>query len=130
MIISKLVTVRNSKYYKDLGYGNDKYVEIKVSDLSKGSRVLIKAGCYYCGLERDIAYWIYNKSVSYNNRYACSIKCASIKSKETNLDRYGVTCTLHSANVRIKTKKTVLEKYTVDNVFQSEIIKDKIKETN
>ena len=68
--------------------------------------------------------------MSYNNRYACSIKCASIKSKETNLDRYGVTCTLHSANVRIKTKKTVLEKYGVDNVFQSEIIKDKIKETN
>ena len=82
----------------------------------------------------------------------CSTQNKLYKSKETNLDKYGVenpsqscsikqkkkdTCmknfgvehALHSEDVKDRIKKTCLEKYGVENVFQSEEVKDRIKKT-
>ena len=130
MIISKLVIVRNSKYYKDLGYGTDKYVEINVNDLSKGSKVLVIVKCDYCGFEKSLVYKDYYKNISSNRRYACSSKCAVLKSKETNLDKYGVDNPMKCEQFKNKGKETNIERYGVEYSSQSNFIKDKIRKTN
>jgi hypothetical protein len=91
MLISKLVKVKSSKYYNNLGYNiNDRYIEIKVDDLVKGSRVIVEVSCDYCNKIKEVSYKEYNKNISINGKYSCSIKCGTLKAKETNLDKYGV----------------------------------------
>ena len=51
------------------------------------------------------------------------------KVKQTNLDRYGVECTLHAKEIEDKVKQTNLERYGVENPAQSKEVKDKIKQT-
>lgn len=48
------------------------------------------------------------------------------KSMETNIERYGVECTLRAPKIHEKTKKTNLERYGVDNPFKSKDIQQKI----
>ena len=60
----------------------------------------------------------------------CGIKIRMEKSKQTNLERYGVEYALQSNIIKDKVKEQNLEKYGVENVFQSEEVKDKIKQTN
>jgi hypothetical protein len=52
------------------------------------------------------------------------------KTKETNIKKYGVECTVHNPEIKAKIIKSNLEKYGVENVFQSEKIKEKIKKNN
>lgn len=49
--------------------------------------------------------------------------------KKTNLERYGVECTVHAPKIKEQIIKNNLEKYGVENVFQSSDIKEKIKQT-
>lgn len=51
------------------------------------------------------------------------------KRHETNLKKYGYTCSLLNDKVKEKSKKTIREKYGVDNVSQSEEIKKKKEQT-
>lgn len=66
----------------------------------------------------------------------CSRECANSsdlrikKIKQTNLARYGTTCSLASKEIRAKVKQTNLEKYGAENVFASDAIKSKIRKTN
>jgi len=63
----------------------------------------------------------------------CSI-CTKIirkeKVRQTNLEKYGVECTLHSEEVREKVKKTNLKRYGVEYPSQLEEVKEKIRQTN
>lgn len=52
------------------------------------------------------------------------------KTKNTNLQKYGVENVSQNPEIREKVKETTQEHYGVDCVFQSSEIKDKIKETN
>lgn len=52
------------------------------------------------------------------------------KSKETNINRYGVTCTLHNDKVKEKVKKTCLLLYGFENPMQNENIRQKAYNTN
>jgi hypothetical protein len=52
------------------------------------------------------------------------------KTKETNIKKYGVECTVHNPEIKKKIIKSNLEKYGVENVLQSEEIKGKIKKRN
>jgi len=72
-----------------------------------------------------------DKMISTNReRYGVDFYNNIDKTRETNLDRYGVTCTLQAKEVKEKIKKTNLEKYGAENVFASEEVKEKIKNTN
>jgi hypothetical protein len=51
------------------------------------------------------------------------------KCKETNLQRYGVVCTLQEEKTKEKAKKTIKEKYGVDHIMQSKEIQDKVQKT-
>lgn len=74
----------------------------------------------------------WNTEGSYYSTY-CSRKCAykgnSEKRIKTNIEKYGVPCTLSAPSVREKIKKTCLEKYGFENPNKSKSVKEKIKET-
>jgi hypothetical protein len=54
------------------------------------------------------------------------------KIKETNLKKYGSTCSLHDKNgiISEKVKQTNLKKYGTEYASQSKVIKEKVKQTN
>ena len=86
--------------------------------------------CLICG--KDTAFCGLNKKY---NLY-CSRDCANSSSlrkqhiAETNLVRYGTTCSLASKEIREKVKQTNISKFGVENAFGSEAVKNKIKQTN
>jgi hypothetical protein len=183
MILTEFIKIKwhgfNKRYYSDKGYIFTKIgdiLDVKISDLQLGSNEKILVKCDVCNNERYISYKNYLNSYNNCKYYSCSKKCGRQKFKETNLrkygvenpsqlqeikdkkrqsslDKFGVTCTLHnelikeiviktniekygvkypqqSDIIKNKTKETCLKKYNTNSVLQSEIVKDKIKETN
>ena len=133
MLLSKIVKAKSSKYYKDLGYNIDeKYININIEDLPKGSNSIVEASCDYCGNIKELSYKNYNKNISINGKFSCSIKCGCLKAKETNLEKWGVESTNQLDSVKEKTRKTVLEKWGVEHISKSKEISsiksDKMKE--
>ena len=64
MIISKTIFVKSSKYYEGLGYDiTDRYIEIKIEDLTLGSNFKIIAKCFYCDKEKTLSYKKYNNNI-------------------------------------------------------------------
>jgi len=59
----------------------------------------------------------------------CTQKTWTQRIKETNIDRYGVECSVHSPEFQKKSKATVLEHYGVEHVFQSKEVQQKIKQS-
>lgn len=125
MVLSDKVLVKSSKYYSNIGYDiSQKYIEIQILDLPHGSHVKIKAGCDYCINTKEISYKEYNKNTSINGKYSCCIKCGCLKSKETNLEKYGVESTNQLDSTKEKSRKTIKEKYGVDHISQVKYIID------
>ncbi len=95
MLITEKVKLKSNNrinsHYLKLGYNLDNdYFFIDVKDLSKTSRIEVKAKCDYCMKIREIPFYLYLKNVSYNNKFACSSKCGSEKRKEISMVKYGV----------------------------------------
>ena len=57
-------------------------------------------------------------------------KCRTTKTKQTNLNKYGHVCYLHSTDGKHKVVTTNLNKYGYSNVLQSPIIQKQVKQTN
>jgi hypothetical protein len=126
MILSKKIRVKSSKYYSDLGYDiTDRYILIDILDAPLGSRSLVLAKCDYCNTEKEISYKNYNDNIKNLGKYACSIKCGTLKAKESNIEKWGVESVFQSDNFKDKSKKTLLEKWGVDHISKS----DKISES-
>jgi hypothetical protein len=49
--------------------------------------------------------------------------------KETNMERYGVTCSVHDPAIQQKSKETIMKHYGVEHVFQSEEVRQQINKT-
>ena len=129
MIIDEKILVKNSNYYKKLGYISDeKYITIDINDLTKNSHIKVNAKCTYCETEKSIIYSAYNKNIS-TGPYACS-KCSYLKIKENNLKKYGVENTFQLKESKEKSKKTNLEKRGTEFASQSIEFKEKVKQTN
>ena len=134
MLLSKIIKVKSSKYYKDLGYDiNERYIEIDIKDLPKGSNSIIESSCDYCDNIKEISYKNYNKNISINGKFSCSIKCGCLKSKETNLEKYGVESTNQLESKKLKNKESLLKKYGVDHVSKLDSVRksksDKMKDS-
>lgn len=63
-------------------------------------------------------------------RLKSKVKAIQDKTKQTNLQRYGVEYSLQSVEVRDKAKQASLQKFGAENPMQSEEIKQKAQETN
>ena len=107
----------------------------------------------YPNLEfREKLYWYYNnlterpvcrtchKEVKFINSTVgytthCSLKCRSNdpdvinKMRSTNIEKYGVTCSLYNEEIKKKKLETWLDKYGVDNPAKSDIIKERSRNT-
>ena len=139
------------KSNKDLKIGDS--IEIDVSELTKGSKVEVSAICDFCKNELTIPYFLYNKSFIKNGSFACSKKCAAVRTKQILIEKYGVknisqvpevkekiknkniekwgTEYYFSSNIsKNKNKEIFIEKYGVDNPLKSDLVKSKVKETN
>ena len=124
MIITNSVLVKSSKYYYNLGYNiEEKYINVDISHLPKGSHVPVLAKCDYCNTERKIPYRDYNKNISINKKFSCSIKCGVSKSKETNLFKYGIESVNQLDSKKSKTKQTIIQKYGTDHVSKIESVR-------
>jgi hypothetical protein len=103
---------RNYKKFISLGYkfdiGSDILVDIE--HLSDNSRSLVDVKCDICGFEKKIKYCDYNKNYKKHNIYACSVKCANIKYRKTNMIKYGSEYPLQNKEV-----KDNLNQYFIDN---------------
>jgi hypothetical protein len=129
MILSEKVKVKSSLYYKDLGYDTtDKYIFVNIKDVPLGSRSLVLAKCDYCQELKELSYKNYNDNIKRGGKYACSIKCGVLKSKESNLKNIGVESFFQSDIFKEKSKKTLIEKWGVEHISKSEIISKKISE--
>lgn len=151
-----IITIKNNSqlnYYKGLGYKFEigKEYEINTSDLPNSSHIKLPCTCDYCGAVKIKPYRDYLESISSQGLYSCK-DCKSIKTKITNIERYGfispscteevkekiketcknkfgTTCPLISEEIIEKIKKTNLEKYGVDHYSKTEEYKEKFTNT-
>lgn len=145
MLLTEYAEVRwsttNKAYYESIGYEYTKIGDsflVKVDDLSCGSSVKVEVKCdYHADGCKDIslvrwADYVKMKQKNPDNKKDCcnNRKCTVMKQTETNVARYGTTCTLQSDDIKEKAQKTNLEKYGVKNPFESSEIQAKIKKTN
>ena len=69
------------------------------------------------------------KLISWCNEYSKNER-ASLISKKTNLEKYGVEHALQSKEIQNKAKETCKERYGVEHPAQSNIVKEKLKLSN
>jgi hypothetical protein len=136
MILSDEIKIRlnynNINHFKNLGYDiNNKFIDVKVEHLNKGSHAVISIKCDVCGTEKNLQYNAYLKylSRSDDNKYRCG-KCNQINRKNTNIEKYGEDSPIKIKDFVEKRKKTILKKYGHDHPCKSVEIKEKIKNTN
>ncbi len=126
----KVKGMKNIKYYNDLGYDTtSEFIIVDIKDLYNGSSSFVNVKCDYCNTIKECRYFIYNKSLLTNNRYACSSICSKKKARESNLLKYGVDNISKLDSIKDKKKETCLKNWGVDCNFKSDITKEKKKET-
>ena len=126
----KVKGMKNIKYYNDLGYDTtSEFIIVDIKDLYNGSSSFVNVKCDYCNTIKECRYFIYNKSLLTNNRYACSSICSKKKASESNLLKYGVDNISKLDSIKDKKKETCLKNWGVDCNFKSDITKEKKKET-
>ena len=132
MIITKKVRIKESSKYKKLNYKKDidGFIEIDIDELSKTSHVEILAKCDFCGNKKKLKYRTYIENISCKNIFSCSKKCGKNKTKQTNLEKFGVEYPSQNEDIKEKTKQTNLERYGVEFVLQNKEIQEKFKQTN
>lgn len=136
MLLTKEVEViinnKIFKYYKELGYDfkniGDKII-VKVEDLHIGSRIIVDVECDYCKNEvLHLPYKQYLKNLKSCGKICCK-NCKGIKTKESNLKKYGVESVSQLESVKEKKKETLLEHYGVENPLRSKEILEKVQNT-
>jgi hypothetical protein len=149
------INSRNFDYYRNIitNIKNNMIYTIHISNLFEGSHTKVLVSCDICKTPLIKEYRNYLTSYKKFNLYCCSPKCAQIKNKMTNLERYGVENVFESdvikqkitetnfkkygvffpsqsKEIRYKMIETLLKNYGVENPMDSEIIKERIYNTN
>jgi len=122
-------TNKNIGHYINLGYNvkSGSIITIDVSDLPKTSKHKIDVICDLCQKEYNISYFSYLRNIQ-NSIYHCK-HCSGSRTKETNLERYGVDHPLKLDKFKEKSKETNLERYGVEYSIQNKEVREKSKKT-
>ncbi len=131
--VEVLINNKNFNYYKDKNYDvklNQRII-VSVKDLPIHSRTLIIVECDNCGKKKSMHNNDYSKIIRLKNldKYYCT-KCKNIRTKETNLKKYGVENVFQSDEIKDKIKKTNIKKYGYDIAIKNPDILSKMIETN
>lgn len=125
MILSKKVIVKRSSYYKGFGYDiSEKYIEVDINIVPIGSRCIVEVECDYCLRIREISYKDYNSNIIKGNKYSCSVKCGTLKSRENCLEKWGVDSFNKLETTKDKRRNTVREKYGVDHISKLDSVSE------
>jgi len=135
MIITKELIIKTTnknikhykQFFKDIKSGDK--IEICTYHLPKGSKEKIDVSCDNCGNIKQYNYKDYLYVIKKSNIYYCN-KCKKIKTKKTNLKKYGVENVFQLESVKIKSKNTCQKKYGVEFYQKTQDYKKKIKNTN
>ncbi len=123
------ITNKNIGYYKHIGFNEAKSGDIIIINslqLSKGSHEVITVKCDNCHYIKNIEFkTYYNLTNNLNDNYYCN-KCKTLKTKITNLKKYGVDNVFKSEEIKNKIKKIKKSKY--NNEYYNNI--EKQKQTN
>ncbi|MFW6243332.1 MAG: DUF7487 domain-containing protein [bacterium] len=127
------INKKNINHYTLKGFDNLKIndmIYVKSIDIPIYSRIIVKCKCTNCGLIKDLKLNDYNKSTNnQTSEYYC-LNCRSIKTKKTNIKKYGVDNVFKSDVIKDKIRNTNMEKYGVDHHMQNNSILEKMKKTN
>src|SRR5574344_1947937 len=118
---------RNIKDYPSSKIGD--IITINIDKLPKQSHIKIFAICDVCENIKEIEYYRYNDNINSNNIFACSKKCAKIKSELTNNKKYGCDNVLQNEKIKKDIETSNLKKYGVTNLNKLDVQKQKIKKT-
>lgn len=133
MIVNEKINIKlNQQLKNSLGEKYKKYsvgeiIEISLTDLSKGSNLLIDAKCDNCGTLKSVSYKYYNNNVKNGNYFSCSRKCSNQKVVNTNFSKFGVENISQLEEIKIKKKETCFKNYGVESPAKNKEILDKIK---
>ena len=151
--IKMCVSYKNKNYYEKLLFREieiGEIIEVKSNLVQPGSNILITGICDFCNSDKKISMKEYNKQTNNGiNKFSCSKKCSILKTKESNLKKYGVENVFQGENIknksrdtkyklygdlnynnRYQSKKTNLVKYGFEYASTSMIIKQKVINTN
>jgi arsenate reductase-like glutaredoxin family protein len=145
----------NLPYYSKIvsGISIGDCIDLEIDQIPNGSNIAITATCDICGNDVRIAYGLYTKRNNHKGSFACSKKCAAVRTKKelmekhgvsniaqvpivkkkikgTMLERYGSETYMASDDALNKRTETMLERYGVDNPLKSDFIKERAKKTN
>jgi len=137
LILEEIIEVKiinhNLEHYKKNGY-DVKYgdiIQVKSKELSPGSHYKVNCVCDNCGKIKKMNYeYYYQITNSIKNKYYCSKCVKELKTKYTNIEKYGCSNVSSSFSIKEKRKKTNVDKWGVENVFQNQEVKNKIKKTD
>jgi len=134
LIIDKNIKIKinsiNFKRLKKLKYKFNKVgniINIKISDLSKGSHKRINVKCSYCNTIKQVDYCNYITQTK-NSDYCCN-KCKLIKTNNTIKTKYNVDNISKLDIIKKKKEETTFKNYGVKHTFQSNINIKKRKKT-
>ena len=147
------VPFKNKRYYEmiigsKLSIGDTIIVSIK--DIPNGSSIIVTGICDFCFSEKKISIKNYNRQTNNKKiKFACSKSCVILKTKETNINKYGIDNVSKIQDVkerisrkkyelygnvnfnnREKCKNTNLNKYGYEFASSSDIVKEKVRITN
>jgi hypothetical protein len=134
VLISERVDIKifskNLQHYINKGYDCKvgDFINIDVKDLPKYSICNIEVMCDNCKITKFIKYADFLTS-NKNNIYHC-YNCRSIRNKQTNIKKYGVSNVFQLDDIKEKSKQTNLKKRGVEFASQCLETKNKKIETN
>jgi len=137
MIIDEYVKVKTTNkniglYRKIMNDPNIKsgyIITLSILKLPKGSKQLIDVKCDVCGKNKKMSFRTYYNITNKNSeKYFCK-DCKWVKTKQTNLEKYGVENPFQNEKIKDKIKITNIEKFGFDHPLKNEQIKNKRRKT-
>ena len=138
MIISKTTLLKwnnaNKKRYINLGYHftqcGDEF-KVNIDDLSPSCTAMITVRCDFCGKEYTKTYkeWRSRHNKNDNIDACSSYKCRSLKTQQTNIEKYGCNCVFKNEDIKNKIKQSMKDTYGVEYTIQNPTSKEKFHNT-
>jgi hypothetical protein len=119
-----------NQYFSDRLLKQGDKIVIDLYMLTEHSKQKIDVMCDICGNEKNMNYKDYKRITNdLKEKYYCK-KCKWIKTKETNMNKYGCENVFQNNEIKEKIKITNIEIFGVDHPLKNESVKQKRKETN
>ena len=129
-LIEVKVRQNHVEHYRNFGYNvqSGDTIFVPPEHLTFGSKKVVKVICDKCGKDISKQYRLYLQCHTNDLDVCC--QCKFVKSKQTNLQKYGVECPAQNAEVKNKARQTCQERYGGDGAMSSKDVQLKAQKTN